>query len=80
MSRSAILHFFQGATTVTRGDDRHEATAGTRVHMPTGQRHRYSAGPSGGWETVNETDAEKMSSLVKSALRGFLKEGSKAFD
>ena len=28
---------------VTLGDDKHEANAGTWVHMPTGQRHSIQA-------------------------------------
>jgi quercetin dioxygenase-like cupin family protein len=42
-SMPAILHFIQGEATVTLGDDRHEAKAGTWVHMPTGQRHSIQA-------------------------------------
>jgi quercetin dioxygenase-like cupin family protein len=42
-SMPAILHFLQGEATVTLGDDKHEAKAGTWVHMPTGQRHSIQA-------------------------------------
>jgi quercetin dioxygenase-like cupin family protein len=42
-SMPAILHFLQGEAAVTLGDDRHEAKAGTWVHMPTGQRHSILA-------------------------------------
>ena len=42
-SMPAVLHFLQGEATVTLGDDRHEATAGTWVHMPTGLRHSIQA-------------------------------------
>jgi quercetin dioxygenase-like cupin family protein len=42
-SMPAILHFIQGEATVTLGDDKHEAKAGTWVHMPTGQRHSIQA-------------------------------------
>jgi quercetin dioxygenase-like cupin family protein len=42
-SMPAILQFIQGEATVTLGDDRHEAKAGTWVHMPTGQRHSIQA-------------------------------------
>jgi len=42
-SMPAILHFLQGEATVTLGDDRHEAAAGTWFHMPTGQRHSIQA-------------------------------------
>lgn len=42
-SMPAILHFLQGEATVTLGDDRHEATTGTWVHMPTGLRHSVQA-------------------------------------
>jgi quercetin dioxygenase-like cupin family protein len=42
-SMPAILHFLHGEATVTLGDDKHEAKAGTWVHMPTGQRHSIQA-------------------------------------
>jgi quercetin dioxygenase-like cupin family protein len=42
-SMPAILHFLQGEATVMLGDDRHEAKAGTWVHMPTGLRHSIQA-------------------------------------
>src|SRR3954463_6567838 len=42
-SMPAILHFLQGAATVTLGDDRHKATAGTWVHMPAGLKHSIQA-------------------------------------
>ncbi len=42
-SMPAVLHFLQGEATLTLGDDRHEAKAGTWVHMPTGLRHSIQA-------------------------------------
>ena len=42
-SMPAILHFLQGEATLTLGNDKHEAKAGTWVHMPTGQRHGIQA-------------------------------------
>jgi quercetin dioxygenase-like cupin family protein len=42
-SMPAILQFIQGEAAVTLGDDKHEAKAGTWVHMPTGQRHSIQA-------------------------------------
>ena len=42
-SMPAVLHFLQGEATVTLGDDKHEAKAGTWVHMPTGLRHSIQA-------------------------------------
>jgi quercetin dioxygenase-like cupin family protein len=42
-SMPAILQFIQGEATVDLGDDKHEAKAGTWVHMPTGQRHSIQA-------------------------------------
>ena len=42
-SMPAILQFIKGEATVTLGDDKHEAKAGTWVHMPTGQRHSIQA-------------------------------------
>ena len=42
-SMPAILHFIQGEATVGLGDDKHEAKAGTWVHMPIGQRHSIQA-------------------------------------
>jgi quercetin dioxygenase-like cupin family protein len=42
-SMPAILQFIQGEATVGLGDDKHEAKAGTWVHMPTGQRHSIQA-------------------------------------
>lgn len=42
-SMPAILHFIQGEATVTLGDDKHEAWAGTWIHMPAGQRHGIQA-------------------------------------
>ena len=44
-SMPAILHFLQGEGTLTLGDDTLEATPGTWVHMPTGQRHTCAASP-----------------------------------
>ena len=40
----------------------------------------YSAGSSGGWEPVSDSDADKMMSLVEPQLRAFMKEWAKAFD
>ena len=42
-SMPAILQFIKGEATVTLGDDKHEAKAGTWVHMPTGLRHSIQA-------------------------------------
>ena len=42
-SMPAILQFIKGEAMVTLGDDKHEAKAGTWVHMPTGQRHSIQA-------------------------------------
>ena len=42
-SMPAILQFIQGEATVGLGDDKHEAKAGTWVHVPTGQRHSIQA-------------------------------------
>jgi quercetin dioxygenase-like cupin family protein len=42
-SMPAVLSFLQGEATVTLGDDRHEARAGTWVHMPAGLRHGIQA-------------------------------------
>jgi quercetin dioxygenase-like cupin family protein len=42
-SMPAVLHFIQGEAAVTLGDDKHEAKAGTWVHMPTGLRHSIQA-------------------------------------
>lgn len=42
-SMPAVLHFLQGQAMLTLGDDRHEATPGTWVHMPTGLRHSIQA-------------------------------------
>jgi quercetin dioxygenase-like cupin family protein len=42
-SMPAILQFIRGEATVMLGDDKHEAKAGTWVHMPTGQRHSIQA-------------------------------------
>ena len=42
-SMPAVLHFLQGEATVTLGDDRHEAKAGTWVHMPAGLKHSIPA-------------------------------------
>ena len=42
-SMPAILHFLQGETKLTLGNDSLEAKAGTWVHMPTGQRHSIQA-------------------------------------
>lgn len=42
-SMPALLHFLQGEATLTLGDDKHEAKAGTWVHMPTGLRHSIQA-------------------------------------
>jgi quercetin dioxygenase-like cupin family protein len=39
----AVLHFLRGEATVTLGDDRHEATAGTWVHIPAGLRPSIQA-------------------------------------
>ena len=42
-SVAAVLHFLQGEATVALGDDRHEARAGTWVHMPAGLKHSIQA-------------------------------------
>jgi quercetin dioxygenase-like cupin family protein len=42
-SMPAVLHFLQGEATITLGDDRHEAKAGTWVHMPAGLKHSIRA-------------------------------------
>lgn len=42
-SMPAVLHFLQGEATVTLGDDRHEAKAGTWVHMPASLKHSIQA-------------------------------------
>src|SRR3954465_13839297 len=42
-SMPAILHFLQGEAALTLGDDKHEAAAGTWVHMATGLRHSIQA-------------------------------------
>jgi quercetin dioxygenase-like cupin family protein len=42
-SMPAVLHFLRGEATVTLGDDRHEAAAGTWVQMPKGLRHAIQA-------------------------------------
>jgi quercetin dioxygenase-like cupin family protein len=42
-SMPAVLHFLQGEAELTLGDDRHEAVAGTWVHMPAGLRHSIRA-------------------------------------
>ncbi len=42
-SMPAVLHFLQGEATMTLGDDRREAQAGTWVHMPKGLRHSIQA-------------------------------------
>jgi quercetin dioxygenase-like cupin family protein len=42
-SMPAVLQFIEGEATVTLGDDRHEATAGTWIHMPTGLKHSIQA-------------------------------------
>jgi quercetin dioxygenase-like cupin family protein len=42
-STPAVLHFLQGEATMTLGDDRHEAKAGTWVHMPAGLKHIIQA-------------------------------------
>jgi quercetin dioxygenase-like cupin family protein len=42
-SMPAVLHFLQGEASLTLGEDKHEAEAGTWVHMPTGQRHSIQA-------------------------------------
>lgn len=42
-SMPAVLHFLQGEATVTLGDDRQEATAGTWVYMPAGLKHSIRA-------------------------------------
>ena len=42
-SMPAVLHFLQGEATVGLGVHKHEAKAGTWVHMPTGQRHSIQA-------------------------------------
>ena len=41
--KAVIFGFGQGEATVGLGDDKHEAKAGTWVHMPTGQRHSIQA-------------------------------------
>ena len=42
-AKPAMLLFVKGEATVGLGDDKHEAKAGTWVHMPTGQRHSIQA-------------------------------------
>jgi quercetin dioxygenase-like cupin family protein len=42
-SMPAILQFIQGDAMVTLGDDKHEAKAGTWVHMPAGLKHAIMA-------------------------------------
>jgi quercetin dioxygenase-like cupin family protein len=42
-SMPAVLQFIQGEATVRLGDDRHEAKAGTWVHMPAGLKHSIKA-------------------------------------
>jgi quercetin dioxygenase-like cupin family protein len=42
-SMPAVLHLLQGETTVTLGDDKHEAAAGTWVHMQVGLKHSIKA-------------------------------------
>jgi quercetin dioxygenase-like cupin family protein len=42
-SLPAVMHFLQGEATITLGDDRHEAAAGTWTHLPTGLRHGIRA-------------------------------------
>jgi hypothetical protein len=41
----AILQLVRGEAKRTLGDDRHEAKAGTRVHMPARLRHGIRAHP-----------------------------------
>lgn len=42
-SMPAMLHFLLGEARVTLGEDKHEATAGTWVHMPVGLKHSIQA-------------------------------------
>jgi quercetin dioxygenase-like cupin family protein len=42
-SMPAVLHFLRGEAELTLGDDRHEAKAGTWVHMPAGLHHSIRA-------------------------------------
>lgn len=42
-SMPAVLHFLQGEASLTLGDDRHEARAGTWVHMAAGLKHSIRA-------------------------------------
>jgi quercetin dioxygenase-like cupin family protein len=42
-SMPAVLHFVQGEAKMTLGDDRHDAKAGTWVHMPAGLKHSIKA-------------------------------------
>ena len=42
-SMPAIMHVIQGAAQLTLGDDKHEAVAGTWVHMPAGLKHSLLA-------------------------------------
>ena len=39
----AVMHFLSGEASLTLGDDPHEATAGTWVHMPPKLRHSIRA-------------------------------------
>jgi quercetin dioxygenase-like cupin family protein len=42
-SMPAVLHFLQGEALVTLSENRHEARAGTWVHMPAGLKHSIQA-------------------------------------
>ncbi len=42
-SMPAVLQFLQGEATLTLGADRHEAKAGTWIHMPAGLTHSIQA-------------------------------------
>jgi quercetin dioxygenase-like cupin family protein len=42
-SMPAVLHFLQGESKLTLGDDTCEAKAGSWVHMPAGLRHSIKA-------------------------------------
>lgn len=42
-SMPAILQILSGNAALTLGDDRHEAAAGTWVHMPAGLKHSVKA-------------------------------------
>ena len=42
-STPAVLHFLQGEGKLTLGDNKHEAKAGSWVHMPAGLKHSIKA-------------------------------------